>query len=398
MVSEKNKSANAQRPSLLTRPFLLLCAAMFLGYANQWVITPAIPLYVDDMGGSAFVAGLALLAFSLPSFTVRPFVGRLADRWSAAGVLAVGLMLLAIGSALLLLPMLAMLFVANMIRGVGWAGLNTGGYTVLAMAAPAQRRGEAAGYYTGVTASANIFFPALGLWIVAEHHGFQLAAMLSITFAALGAPIALRLKRETQPPRDARPARDSALAGLIDRGVLLATGLNLCSTLVSPSVMAFLPLYARSLGIENIGFFYIVAGVTNIVVRPVLGKWADSIGRGPSIVIGLSAQLMGLILIVTANGLIQILIGGVFFSIGGAIIGSTTTALAMDLADPRTRGQGMAPFSLSFQLGVGIGAIVSGALIDLVSFTGMYVGSIAITSLGLVLLARAWTSLPRPTR
>jgi len=196
MVSEKNKSANAQRPSLLTRPFLLLCAAMFLGYANQWVITPAIPLYVDDMGGSAFVAGLALLAFSLPSFTVRPFVGRLADRWSAAGVLAVGLMLLAIGSALLLVPVLAMLFVANVIRGVGWAGLNTGGYTVLAMAAPAQRRGEAAGYYTGVTASANIFFPALGLWIVAEHHGFQLAAMLSITFAALGAPIALRLKRE----------------------------------------------------------------------------------------------------------------------------------------------------------------------------------------------------------
>jgi hypothetical protein len=61
--------------SLFTRPFVLLCLAMFLGYANQWMFMPAIPLYVDSLGGSAFVAGLALLAFSVPSFTVRPFVG-----------------------------------------------------------------------------------------------------------------------------------------------------------------------------------------------------------------------------------------------------------------------------------------------------------------------------------
>ncbi|MBI3918230.1 MAG: hypothetical protein HY322_14635 [Betaproteobacteria bacterium] len=76
-----------EETSLFTRPFILLCVAMFLGYANQWVLTPVIPLYVDDLGGSAFLAGLALLAFSVPSFTVRPFVGRVADRWNAAGVL-----------------------------------------------------------------------------------------------------------------------------------------------------------------------------------------------------------------------------------------------------------------------------------------------------------------------
>jgi MFS family permease len=382
---------------LVTRPFILLCSAMFLGYANQWVITPAIPLYVDDLGGSAFVAGLALLAFSVPSFAIRPFVGRLADRWSAAGVLAIGLVLLAAGSVLFLVPLLAMVFIANVIRGVGWAGLNTGGYTALAMTAPAQRRGEAAGYYTGVTASANIFFPALGLWILAEPGGFSLVAILSIAFAALGLPIALRLRKAGAASSTVRAAHEDAPAGgLFDRGVLLATGLNLCSNLVNPSVMAFLPLYARSLGIDNIGFFYIVAGVTNIIVRPVLGKWADSIGRGPSIFIGQIAQLLGLVLILAANGLALILIGGVFFAIGNAIIGSTTTALAMDLANPHTRGRAMATFSISFQLGVGLGAIFSGALIDLTSFAGMYVGSIAITALGLALLARAWKTLPRP--
>ena len=66
------------------------------------------------------------------------------------------------------------------------------------------------------------------------------------------------------------------------------------------------------------------------------------------------------------------------------------------LTDPRSRGRGMATFSLSFQLGSGIGALVAGALADLAGLRGMYVGSIAITLLGFAMLAAAWRSLPRP--
>jgi MFS family permease len=184
--------------------------------------------------------------------------------------------------------------------------------------------------------------------------------------------------------------------GLIDRGVLIATGINLCTTLVSPSVMAFLPLYARSLGIEHIGAFYIVAGVTSILVRPVFGKKSDAMGRGPALALGLGAQLAGLVLIFAAGALPLILAGGVLVSLGFAMIGATATALAMDLSNPVSRGRGMATFSLSYQLGAGVGAILSGALADLAGLRGMYAGSIVITVIGLALLAGVWKLLPRP--
>lgn len=386
-----------EQPSLFTRPFVLLCLAMFLGYANQWLMTPIIPLYVQDMGGSAFVAGLALLAFSVPSFTVRPFVGHVADRWSAAGVLACGLVLLAAGSLLFLVPILAMVFVGGVVRGLGWAGLNIGGYTTLATAAPAQRRGEAAGYYTSVTTSASIVFPALALWLIAGRGGFNAVFLLSAAVVLLGLPVALALATHKGETKKAVPATDER-ASIIDRGVLLATGLNLCATLVAPFVMAFLPLYARSLGIDNIGLFYILAGITSIVVRPVLGKKSDAMGRGPAIALGLCAQLAGLLLIVMAQGLSLILVGGVFVTLGWAMIGSTATALAMDLSDPRSRGRSMATFSVSFQIGAGVGAIIAGALADLVGMRGMYAGSIVITLAGFGLLAGAWKLLPRPAR
>jgi len=47
-------------------------------------------------------------------------------------------------------------------------------------------------------------------------------------------------------------------------------------------------------------------------------------------------------------------------------------------------------------IGAGLGAIISGALADLVGLRGMYVGSLAITCIGLLLLASAWKLLPRP--
>ena len=58
----------------------------------------------------------------------------------------------------------------------------------------------------------------------------------------------------------------------------------------------------------------------------------------------------------------------------------------------------MATFSISFQIGAGAGALISGALADLVGLRGMYVGSAVITLAGFALLATAWKLLPRPAR
>lgn len=381
-----------------TRPFTFLCIAAMLGYAHQALLTPTIPLYVDSKGGSALLAGLALLAFSVPSVSVRPWLGRLSDRSNPALILAMGLIGLALGGVLFIVPFLAMVFIAGMIRGLGWAGLNTGGYTTLATTAPPHKRGEASGYYTGITASASVFFPALALWLINGPGSFQLVFVLSGFIAVAGLPFAYGIGRPSPAPASAPAANTDPApsSGLFEKGVLIATGLNLSSTLATPAVTAFLPLYARELEISNIGLYYVLAGVTSIVIRPILGQRSDAIGRGPSIAVGLLAQLAGLVLIVLAQGLPMILAGGVLMSLGTAMNSSATTALAMDLARPESRGKSMATFSISFQMGAGLGAILAGALADIAGFRGMYVGAIAVTLLGIMLLASAWRALPQP--
>jgi len=123
--------------SIWTRTFLLLCSAQFLGYAQHAVLTPVLPLYVTYLGGSAFMVGLVLAAFAATSVVVRPVVGHWADRWNEAGVMVSGLVFQGVSIFFCFIPFVGAAMLANGLRGIGWAGLNTGGYSLLALTAPA---------------------------------------------------------------------------------------------------------------------------------------------------------------------------------------------------------------------------------------------------------------------
>ena len=60
---------------------------------------------------------------------------------------------------------------ANALRGIGWAAMSAAGYSMLALSAPPQRRGEASGYYSGVQASGTILLPAVALWLIGAPFG-----------------------------------------------------------------------------------------------------------------------------------------------------------------------------------------------------------------------------------
>ncbi len=392
----------AARPPIWTRAYVLLCSSVFLGIAQYSMLLVIIPLYVVYLGGSAFIAGVVLLTFSLPSFSLRPFVGLWADRWSAIGVLVAGGLLIAASNLLYAVPAFWAVFAASAARGLGWAGLMTGGYTVLAHLAPVQRRGEAAGYYSSITGAASIAFPAVALWLLAAPHlgGYNsvfvaaaLFALFSATIGVIGVRPRVDLPR-TESSSSGLPAT-AAAAGLIDRGVLMATLINATVMLAQPALTAFLPLYARQLGIGSVGAFYVVAGVSDLLSRPLFGAASDRAGRGYSIVPGILAQMLGIGLIVLHPGLPAILACGVLTGAGSAVSSASAMALGMDLADPNRRGSAMATFSLSYQVGAGVGAVLAGGIATLIGYPGMYVASIVILACGLVVTLANWPKLAR---
>ncbi|WP_091734857.1 MFS transporter [Phenylobacterium immobile] len=388
---------------MFNKPFVLLCVAAFLAYANQSVLGPTLPLYVTQLGGSASVAGLALLAFSAPSFLVRPWLGRTADRIGLATVMLIGLGLLLIAGGIFFIPYLWAVFIACAARGVAWAAMNIGGYSYLATAAPPDRRGEATGYYFAVLGCAQTIMPALALWMINGHGGFMWVFALSAAFAAISLPPGWALYRHDMAERAARPPvippaapSEKPKGPPFNRGLIAAMLLNICQGIPQPALTAFLPLFARDQHLGDVSVFYVLAGILAVVLRPLLGRRSDTLGQGRIIAGGLAVQAAGYLMVWLSHSLPLVLTGAVIASFGPALINSATTTLAMETAEPHERGKVMATFSMTFPIGVGVGSVMAGGLADLIGVRNMYLGPLAVSLIGLGIVASVWKTLPKP--
>jgi MFS family permease len=377
--------------SIWTRTFLLLCSAQFLGYAQHAVLTPVLPLYVTHLGGSAFMVGLVLATFAASSVVVRPLVGHWADRWNEAGVMVSGLVFQGFSIFFCFIPFVGTTMLANGLRGIGWAGLNTGGYSLLALTAPESRRGEASGLYSGVQSASAILFPALALWLLqVSSDGFAAvfvaSALFSFAGAALGAIMARSVPRAVARNMQPESTRHwwREIFHFIERDILLPSIILFWLNISLPSITNFSVLYARDLGIVSFGTFFIALGVSSLLGRPLLGRLSDKFGRDRSIAAGFVLQLVALLLISTVANLFGMIIAGILYMMGNALGSSTTLALAVERADPRRRGKAMATFSVAYPLSYGVGSFITGSAVELAGYTGMFLVLSAVQALGLV--------------
>jgi len=382
--------SNNSPDTIWTRTFLLLCAAQFLGYAQNAMLAPILPLYVTQLGGSPFVVGMVLACFAATSVIVRPLVGHWADRWSEAGVMISGLFFQGASILFCLIPWVETAMLANGLRGIGWGGLNTGGYSLLAHIAPESRRGEASGLYSGVQSASSILFPAFALWLLHESFGGFTAVFLATTMfswlsAALGGMVARQVTHAVRHGT-AMVSRQwwREIFHFIEHDILLPSLMLLWLNVSLPAITNFSVLYARDLGVINFGPFFIVVGITSLLARPLLGRLSDRIGRDLSVAAGFALQVASLLLITTVSNLVGMIVCGVFYMLGNAIGSSTTLALALERADPQRRGKQMATFSIAYPLSYGIGSLLTGSAVEFAGYTGMFFILTAVQALGLI--------------
>jgi MFS family permease len=369
----------------------LLCIAQFLGYAQHSILQPTFPLYVTQLGGSAFMVGLVLGSFAVTSIILRPVIGHWADRWNETGVMISGLLFMGASLLLCFFPVIETTMLANGLRGIGWAGLNAAGYTLLAASAPEARRGEASGYYSGVQGSATILFPAVALWLIYAHFGgFRLVFGVAVALAVAGAAVGALVTRYIPRAGHRRQFDNSApwwreLFSFVDRDILPPSVMLFCLNLSFPAVSAFIVLYAREIGVEHFGWYFVVTGTTSLFARPLLGRASDRIGRSRSMAAGFIAQIAALVFLTTVSNLLGMIVSGVLYMLGNAIGSSTTLALALERANPQRRGKAMATFSVAYPLSYGVGSLLIGSAVEILGYIGMFLFASALGALGLAL-------------
>lgn len=384
--------------------------AVALGYG---VVAPAIPQFALEFGVSNFAASAIVSAFALMRLVSAPLAGWAVARMGERRTYTIGILIVAVSTGAAALAANYPQFV--LLRGAG--GLGSTLFTVaatalLAKVSPVESRGRVASLNAAGFLLGGLFGPVLG-GVVAV---FGLRAPFVFYFFTLlvaAAIVAIALRGSQAAGAPGTPGAKGAQGGP-DISADADTDLSLKHAMLVPqfrtllfSVFSFgwasygvrvslIPLLvAVTFGGDATMAAWILAAYAagNAVFIFPAGRWTDTIGRKPMLVVGLSIlavayAAMGIAPSMWVLGAIMLVAGA-----GSALANPGQQAVLADVLAKRRGGGPVAAYSMASDLGGVLGPALAGLVVDLAGFSWAFV----LTAVLLAAAASVW-SLSRDSR
>lgn len=364
-------------------------ALLFMVYNMQ---VPVLPLFGKKLGLTPAQIGIFVGAIMFAALITRLFVPWFSRRFSKKFLLVAGIFGYLLASAgYPLLGSFGLLVLLRLFNGIGHGIATTYFATSAADELPVSKIGEGMGYFgigTMVTAS---LAPLLAIAIVQQvsFSAFFLTC-IGILFLAMLAILATTKSTPASPVK-----ATTHRAPVFDRQFIPQCSLVFILGIMMSGVMTFTPIYAEVKHLTGISWFFFVAAIAGVVIRPIVGRSFDT--RGPRLVLLLSTVLLtaGMIMLafLTSNWLL--IVAGIFYGVADGAIYPTLQAWVFRVTTLENRDTATGMFLNAYDLGMGIGAVVLGGLVELVHYQGMFL-VLTLVGVGYIWLAaglsRRWSA------
>lgn len=377
-------STPTQKPRL-SREVIVLGVIAFFVMVGFGVVIPVLPVFIRTFNVGYIEVGAVVSAFALMRFVASPFVGKLINLGGERTILAIGIGIVAVSSALVgIAGSYVEVLLLRGAGGIGSAMFSISAMTLLLGTTAPSMRGRSVGFYQGGFLIGGMAGPALGgvLAIISLRAPFFFYAA-TLTVAGIVGLVFLRPTSRTPKPDDTTPTLPfrSVLADRRYRAALLA---NFASGWASMGVRsALIPILVVELLHEDelwTGIAFAIAAVVQTISLGPAGRYVDTVGRRPAI-IGSYAVAALVMIAIPFVGNIWVLIALLcVFGVAAALMGTAPAASVGDAAGARS-GQPVAVFSAVSDLGAIIGPLVAGALLDAFSYPAAFASAVILLAI-----------------
>jgi len=362
-----------------SRSFMLICTVGIFSFISyNMVRMPALSLFAESLGASPERIGLIVSVSTLTGVLLKLPSGALSDIYGRRLLLKIGVV--AFGLPPFLYPFITDLDALTALRFLH--GLATAIFAPSALATVAElyreRRGAALGTYTACTQSGSLLGPFLGGYLI-HAAGFSTAFITSGIFGCIGMLLFYSLHLDVVVPQRKDQGMTVVLSEMWkgfaavakNRKVLITSVTDAAKMIANGALMAFLPLYGVSAGLNpgEVGLLFTVQAGISFFSKPIMGRVSDRVGRQPLIILGLCicAGTFVCIPYVTLFPLLLLLSAG--FGFGEAVVSSSSSALVADSSEFKRLGAGMGMQGTIMDIGHACGPLLAGLLIANLSYS-----------------------------
>lgn len=373
--------------------------AIALGYG---VVAPAIPQFALEFGVSNFAASAIVSAFALMRLLSAPLAGWVVGRFGERRSYTTGILIVALSTG-------AAAFAADytqfvILRGLG--GIGSTMFTVAATAllikvSPPAARGRVASLNAAGFLMGGLLGPVFG-GIVAS---FGLRApfifyFFTLVIAAVVVAVSLRHSTFAGATSDQQTHSETfrftqAIHVPQYRALLLsALSFGWASFGVRVSIIPIFVAVALKGDAAVAAWVLAAYAAGNAILIFPSGRWSDTFGRKPMIVIGLFVLAVSYLAFPASPSLWIALLVMFVAGAGSALVNPGQQATLADVVGLRNGGSVVAGYSMTSDLGGVLGPLVAGAIVDLAGF-GWAFGTTAAL---LTVAAVVWTFVPDSRR
>jgi len=357
------------------------------------IVAPAIPVFARSFGVSALAASSVVSVFAFMRFASAPISGLWVNRFGERIVLTTGLLIVSLSSFFAGFAQdFNYLLILRGAGGLGSTMFTVAAFSLLLRIVAPEKRGRAAAAYQGGFLVGGLAGPAIGGIVIAIslRAPFFFYSFTLLLAAGASAFFLNAHDKETNQPKERSKVSTSLQAfatALKNRAYTAALSVNLATGFVSFGIRSsIVPLFVveeLKASPSLIGFGFLATSLTQAALLSYAGKSTDLKGRRPSMIFGTSVLFFSVIVLVAFENTTGYLISMAIAGIGAAFMGAAPAAVIGDVTGGKNSGPVVAAFQMTSDLGLIIGPIVAGALVDSVGFgwafmTGALVSLVAV--------------------
>lgn len=343
----------------------------FMLFFSFYLLTPLLPIYLAErFHTDKDTIGLVLSGYVVAALLVRPFSGFIVDTFNRKKVLMYCFCLFSIcfagyiGAASLLFFALVRTF-----HGLPFGATTVANSTVAIDTLPSLRRNEGIGYYGLSNNLAMAIAPSVGIWLYSLTGDFRLLFWISLIVAGIGFYCTTTVRLPVRRPVPGKPHL-SMDHFFLTRAWLMAINIllfGLCWGVMSN----YVAIYGKEVfGITNgTGVFFALLSIGLFVSRLYGAKSLREGFLSENALQGAGISSVGYTLFVLSPGEWAYYLSALLIGLGNGRMYPAFLNMFISVARNDQRGTANSTILTSWDLGMGLGILIGGVLIEYAGYT-----------------------------